>query len=169
MDPINPIRAITYWFSSQPREIKQDLAFLVLSGLPGADIEGVMQGQLEPIAYFEAWLKQQSQLSSSMKLVGAVLCARVSINFFVMRTRGSEKSWQQTIALSKSLREQFASQGQPVDFIDNMLQQAPFRKRLWIKSAASWRALCAGPLSDVALNDWLLVQNKKIIESKRPE
>jgi hypothetical protein len=79
---------------------------------------------------------------------------RTFIEFFVINQRGTKQNWQATLALNERLRDHIASEGHDPEFVERMIEQMPFREKLWIRSAESWKLLCHGALSDDSLNEW---------------
>jgi len=113
---------------------------------------------LNPIKDFTGWVEYLSQdHASSFETVSRLLAVRACIDFFLMKNRGSPSGWDKTKALYSSAQQHAEAENNArlADHMKELKEKLPFREKQWLKAAESWRALCDGPLSDEALDQYL--------------
>lgn len=150
-----PLSAFEDWFTPRPPDIQVDLvalAFVNVGGF-GVSVDDLLEEDV--VAPFLDALDELGQELRPRRQVSCALTLRAAVDFFVMRQRGARSGWQDLRSVNERIREQLAAKGQPTHALDRLLQQLPFREKLWLRAAESWRELCAGPLSDATLDAWL--------------
>lgn len=149
----SPINAFLEWCRSLPIPHRQEIAELVAQFNPG--YEGVDAFELDTlIDEFETKLKGYSE--NKFLGVGVVLSLRASIEFFLMRKRGSREGWQKSRDFFEGAKEHFAAEGKDsmVESASRFLQELPFREEQWIATSKKWNQLINAQLSDEYIDKW---------------
>lgn len=148
----DPIVSLLEWFNDQPKEIRQDLAFCVVPATPGLDPQRTVFNGTEPDVRLNDWLKEQGDDGSLMRRVGAVVAIRAAIQFFVIDRRDTKQGWQETKSRMQWLIAKTKQDGHDAEQFERQYEQLELRGQRWLRTCESWQQLCAGPLSDDALN-----------------
>jgi hypothetical protein len=153
----NPLVAILGWFDALPREeVQRTVAFLVTNRL--SDIIGHLseaerlvlvsdiKGDLVP--KLRDWLQpKEPQEDVAKALLFRALVDYQCHNLF------SDAGWENFSEGQSEIREQAVAENidAVADAAGEMIQRVPFRRALWLKTAQSWKVLCADHLSYSAL------------------
>jgi hypothetical protein len=146
--PHDPLSAAVAWLDAQPPDVQYHLALFVMMHIHGV---GLFEKTQDCVAALREWLLADGQ-GDQMVTTGKAVMFRALVNFSC-RHFFTKKGWDAIEAHNAALRERAAAKGQEniVNLVTRMLQEKPFRAALWLKAARSWEELCAGVLSDAAL------------------
>ena len=150
---MNPIEAINDWFVKLPVDHRQDIAFFVLSLLPGHSRNGRL-GAEDLVKEFLSWL--QIDIDSKLHTTGKALIIRAFVNHTLHRKRATNEDWNETEELFDFFKQKAEEEGKEpiIEEIEHNQQRIPLRKKQWQKTLRAWEILCKGPLSDVSLEEW---------------
>ena len=140
----NPLLAIQNWLDSEPLEVQQTIAMFVIRHLPRPEGEGL---PLDFDATLREWLQARTAI------IGRAVIFRALVNFTCLG-RFTKEGWAEAAAQITEAREYFRRAGAGENLVNQatrMLEQKPFREAMWLRAARSWERLCAGDLSDAAL------------------
>jgi hypothetical protein len=149
----SPINAFLEWWRSLPVPHRQEIATYVVEFNPG--YEGVDAFELDTlIDEFEKKLKGYSE--NKFLGVGVALSLRTTIEFFLIRKRGSRKGWQNSRHYLDGAKQHFATEGKDwmVESINRCLQEFPFKEEQWIATNIKWKQLIDAQLSDEYIDKW---------------
>jgi len=143
-----PVKTTLEWFDSQPPEVQETVAFLVLMLLPGVQPPGV--GRAAWIEALKRWLDDRGN-ATNLQIVGRCVVFRALVDF-VCKGKFTESGWEDAAELTDRIKAA-AEREHPewVEDFEDHARRVPFRKAQWMKAGKSWAELCAGPLSDEAL------------------
>ncbi len=143
-----PIKAILKWFDSQPPEIQETVAFLVLMLLPGVQRPDIEEGRF--IEVLRRWL-DDSRNAGNLQVVGRCVAFRALLDF-VCKRNFTASGWEESAEITDRIKTA-AEEEHPewVEDFEDQTRRIPFRKAQWMKAGTSWAELCSGPLSDEAL------------------
>ena len=152
-DDLNPFDELVLWIFSQPREIQEEIAYSVLNFIPGhEDLFPDMDVETLP-SKLQAWFDAQADFSIIAR-TSTIIFVRSTIDYFVMRSKGSKSSWQENKQLNEQVIADLRSQGEPTEPIDRVVQSMSFRQRLWGRAYQDWREFRDQTISDANLEDW---------------
>ncbi|MDX1951456.1 MAG: hypothetical protein SFY81_04685 [Verrucomicrobiota bacterium] len=150
----NPIEIFRSWYSAQPQEIQETVAFFTLVRMPRSSAKD-FEMLSRPVSIFLSFLDETSA-QSPMLLVGGVLHLRAIIDFAVIR-RFASVEWEGKKELNAAIADDLEHEHGSNPFSDQLrekLKGFPERQEMWSESVNSWRALRNGNLSDEFLEAW---------------
>ena len=150
----SPLEAIITWFDARPPEIQQTLGYFIMTRLPNGEL--IFERKYY-VSKLREWVLGDHDKRPMVQGARAVMF-RALVNF-TCRKYFSKEGWKDMIETHEWIREhaydyfeQVERPDEMVNIAANMLQEAPFRRAAWLKSAGSWQRLCAAELSDESLD-----------------
>ncbi len=90
------------------------------------------------------------------KGIGVALMLRESIEFLIMKKRGSREGWLETKEFLQRGKDYFSKevQNNMVGSANKMLNEMPFKEEQWISTGKKWRELLSNQRSDDYIDQW---------------
>ena len=152
---MSPLDAFKTWFKSQPEEIRRISVFILAGTLPIACTPAEQkQWMTEPEKSVETWLNEGSDIY--MRTVGKVLTIRALVTYYIQRGVETPEDWHRREEFNNALAKRFEDEGYLETAQKVRLMTAAFQRLIpeWQQFSRSWRQLCSGALSDVAIAAW---------------
>lgn len=143
----HPATAFRRWYRELAPPIQDEIARLAFGR--SSDLVDVRRG---PPA--EALLKWLEATGNDHERFLRLLIVRAYLEFLVMRPRAS--NWARSAESLRRVGETATDVDDAIlTFAEKALRELPFREKQWMRIVESWRDICAGALSDTALESWL--------------
>ena len=140
----NPLAATLQWFDAQSEEVQKTVALLL-----GCLIYSQPRDSPEGVKRIREWLAPKS---NPLMEVGTAVHFRALFDF-QMRSWTTPEGRAQTLKRMESVREQaLLERPDSIARIDASISDRPRLNALWAEVSRSWDHLCAGPLSNEALD-----------------
>jgi len=152
----NPLEAVQAWITHQPDEVKSTIHFMVGLRVIDCDKVGDVDFVLAPKEHFDRWMQEKIELRVD-DVVSASLHVRELIQFFVIDHFGSRKQWENITDFNASMADEFrgyAPDATMVENLDGIVRSAPFRQKLWERTATDWNSFVADNLTNGHLLLW---------------
>ena len=162
-----PLSAFEDWLTSQPHDVRVDVVVMALAPIPGLGLpsDALLSGD-DVVLEFLDKLEAHVQNSRAHAQVAAVLAIRSAVEFFVLRTRGTEEAWDQTRRNNERLISEMATLGEEARTLKDVLRDMPLRQATWLRAAHQWRELVSSAWSDTTLERWLASQAHDTLASE---
>jgi hypothetical protein len=152
----NPVDAILDWYKSQPDQVRDKVATLLLLNHPSSDFTVSDLLASDPNAVFEKWVvEKKNKCDGRNSVVGLALTLQATIDFFVMRAFFGKESWESIAAVHQGLIKEKPDDPSITEISEDILRKIPFEQRQWMRSGIQWIELSHKELSTASLEEWL--------------
>jgi hypothetical protein len=148
----NPVEIILCWFENVIPTHKPDIAFCVLTMIPGYDSSlDLLNDNLDK--EFVVFLRGITKLPR-LKIVEYAFALREAITYAI-KSKSTKTGWakfEEHLDFTKSHVEEDVAF---VSLIQKRKMEIPFRSKQWSSTGKSWEKVLAESLNDLTLEQWL--------------
>jgi hypothetical protein len=143
------------WFEAQPEEVQKQGGFMIYTGIAALIGDDKYHATENPDQAFLAWLKDSP--SGKLEALAKTLLAREHIRFTMIDGCCTAENWVKAVENNQAILKYVEEKGEPEHMKDlprQMIEDAPRRSAVFMKSGDDWHTNVAAFVSDEAIRAW---------------